>query len=247
MATKVIDIPDIGAVHFSKLARSKSIRLRIVGGGIRVSMPRWTSYAAAVDFVLQQAGWIQTQLVDRTVTPLREGQKIGKLHTLQFIQVADVQSLSSRVTATKLLVKHHASELPMSSDLQKRARTAAIRALRKETLQLLKPRVEQLARQHGFTYGLLQAKELKRRWGSCDSHKNITINLYLMQLDWSEIDYVLCHELTHTEHMDHGTYFWQRLTNIMPNAPKIAKKVRHTEPALVPLQSATAFEDDMAY
>jgi predicted metal-dependent hydrolase len=210
-------------------------------------MPRWTPYAAAVGFVVQQTGWIQTQLVDRPITHLREGQKIGKLHTLHFEQVSDAQSLSSRVTATKLLVKLHASEQHMDSDVQKRTRTAAIRALRKETMQLLRPRIEQLAKQHGFTYSSLGAKELKRRWGSCDSHKNITINLYLMQLDWSEIDYVLCHELTHTEHMHHGPDFWQRLTGIMPNAPTIAKKVRHTEPSLVPSQSTTAFEDDMAY
>lgn len=246
MAVKHIDITGIGSVGFMKLTRSRSIRIRIVRGTVLVSMPRWTPYAAAVDFVIQQVDWIQEQITARSVAPLHEGQKIGKLHTLHFEPVNESQSASTRVTSTKLVVKHYFKETTLDKAVQERARTAAVRALRKETLQLLTPRIEHIAALHNFSYTSLQAKELTRRWGSCDSHKVIIMNLYIMQLDWEEIDYVLCHELTHTEHMNHGPEFWRRLSEVMPKARTIAKKVRYTQPALVPLQSATAFEDDMA-
>jgi hypothetical protein len=210
-------------------------------------MPRWTTYAAGINFISQQTDWIQQQLTERGSLQLHNGQKIGKLHTLQFEVIGNEQALTSRVTSTKLLVRHYASEDTGSITVQSRARTAAIRALRKETLQLLKPRLAIIAETNGFTYASVQAKEMKRRWGSCDSQKNITLNLYLMQLDWTEIEYVLCHELTHTEHMNHGEMFWRRLTAALPDARKIAKKVRHTQPALIPSESATALDDDMAY
>ncbi len=247
MPAKRIDILNIGVVTFTKLARSRSIRLSISQRGVRVSMPSWTPYAAAVSFVNQQSDWIQQQLGKHTTQELHDGQKIGKLHTLQFEVISDTQAITSRVTPTKLLVRHYAHEAITSPAVQARARTAAIRALRKETLQLLKPRLTALAEAHSFTFGTVQAKELTRRWGSCDSHHNITLNLYLMQLEWPEIDYVLCHELTHTEHMNHGEDFWTRLIAVLPSARRLAKTVRHTQPALIPSKSATALDDDMAY
>ena len=247
MPAKRIDISNIGVVTFTKLARSRSIRLSISQRGVRVSMPPWTPYAAAIAFVNQQSNWIQQQLGKHTTQELYDGQKIGKLHTLQFEAISDSQAITSRVTSTKLLVRHYTREATTSYEVQARARTAAIRALRKETLQLLKPRLTNLAQKHGFTFATVQAKELTRRWGSCDNHQNITLNLYLMQLEWPEIDYVLCHELTHTEHMNHGEDFWARLTAILPSAKRLAKIVRHTQPALIPSKSATALDDDMAY
>lgn len=247
MPVKRIEIPHIGVVTFTKLVRSRSIRLSITTRGIRVSMPRWTPYAAGIQFVNQQADWIQQQRAKQVSQVLKNGQKIGKLHTLAFVPIADEQAATSRVTSTKLIVRHYAHEDILSDEVQKRAKVAAIRALRKETLQLLKPKLVALAEQHGLTFGTVQAKEMKRRWGSCDTHKNITLNLYIMQLDWPEIEYVLCHELTHTEHMDHSDAFWRHLTAILPDAQKLAKKVRHTQPSLIPSQSATALDDDMAY
>ena len=210
-------------------------------------MPSWTPYAAAIAFVNQQSDWIRQQLGKHTTQELHDGQKIGKLHTLQFEVISDTQAITSRVTPTKLLVRRYARESITSQEVQVRARTAAIRALRKEALQLLKPRLAELAQQHGFSFAAVQAKELTRRWGSCDSHHNITLNLYLMQLEWPEIDYVLCHELVHTEHMNHGEEFWVRLVAILPSARQLAKTVRHTQPALIPSKSATALDDDMAY
>lgn len=247
MPVKHIDIPNIGTVAFAKLARSRSIRLSITQRGVRVSMPRWTPYVAGIAFVNQQTEWILQQLGKQGDIRLQNGQKIGKLHTLQFEVIADGKARTSRVTPTKLLVRHYAHESIDSSDVQTIARAAAIRALRKETLQLLRPRLAIIAEQNGLTFSSVHAKEMKRRWGSCDSHKNITLNLYLMQLEWPEIEYVLCHELAHTVHMDHGDKFWGQLTTMLPDARKLAKKVRHIQPALTPSESATALDDDMAY
>ncbi len=247
MATKQIDIPGVGTVTFVKSSRNRSIRLSVTAKGVRASLPQWTPYRAAVAFVLQQADWIQQQASTRRAEALQPGTKIGKLHTLEFEQVPGNVKPTARVTATKLLVRHHPYETTTDRAVQERARTAAIRALRKETLQLLTPKLQQLAQAHGFQYGEVRAKDLKRRWGSCDNKGNITLNLYLMQLPWDQIEYVLCHELTHTEQMNHGSEFWKRMAQILPRSRELARTVRHTEPSLLPTQTATALEDDMAY
>jgi len=210
-------------------------------------MPRFTPYALGIAFAERNANWIAAHATNEPPIMLEDGQKVGKLHTLHFERVASSAAATSRVTPTKLHIAYHATESTQDETVQKRAQKAALRALKKEAEVLLPPRLQKLAQTNGFTYNQVSVKQLKRRWGSCDSHKNLIFNLYLMQLPWQQIDYVLCHELTHTEHMNHGPDFWTRLVSVMPAAKDIARIVRHTEPILVPRKSATAFEDDMPY
>ena len=247
MASKRIDVPDVGPVTFVKSVRSRSIRLSVTQKGVRVSLPRWTPYAVAVQFAVQHAKWITNQQLRNSKPPLIEDAKIGKLHTLHFERVATSSDLRTKVTATKLVVPYYAAESPQDSAVQARAEQAAIKALRKEAAVLLHPRLDELALQHGHTYNGLTLRQLTRRWGSCDSKQHIVLNIFLMQLSWQQIDYVMCHELAHTKHMDHSAAFWQEVERMMPDAKMIAKRVRYTQPALQPSKTATALDDDMAY
>lgn len=198
-------------------------------------------------FAEKQADWIRREQQKYQKEAMYEDQKIGKLHRLHFVRVQKGTPVSSRVTATKIIIQMHPHESQADEDVQARAHAAALRGLRKETLQLLTPRLHSIAERHNFEFQSVQAKELKRRWGSCDSNKHIVLNLYLVQLSWEQIDYVLCHELTHTEHMNHSVLFWSRLEQVLPNARSIAKAVRHMQPHLLASENATALYDDMAY
>lgn len=247
MAVKVITVPCVGPVNFVKSARSRSIRLSVTASGVRVSLPNWTPYAVATVFVSRHAAWIENEQSKHVRPALKEGDRIGKLHTLHFEIANERSEPRTRVTPTKLVVAIKPSENSSEPAVQKRAEVAALRALKKEASVVLPPRIKALADRHGLLYASVHVKHLKRRWGSCDSHGNITLNLYLMQLSWQQIDYVLCHELAHTKHMNHGTDFWLEMERMLPDARMLAKRVRHIQPALTPLKTATAFEDDMAY
>lgn len=247
MPSKVFDIPGLGPVTCHKSTRSRSIRISVSERGVRVSLPTWTPYAVGVAFARQHHQWIEAEQAKHVTSSLQEGDKIGKLHMLHFEPVPEPGEARTRVTPTKLVVSYKPSETPHSAAVQKRAEQAAVRALRKEASVLLPPRLAALAASHGMTYTSVTVKNLKRRWGSCDSHGALTFNLFLMQLSWQQIDYVICHELAHTKHMNHGQGFWQEVERMMPDARIIAKKVRHIQPALKPMKTATAFDDDMAY
>jgi len=78
----------------------------------------------------------------------------------------------------------------------------------------------------------VRIKRLSSRWGSCDSHQNIVLNLYLMQLPWECIDYVLLHELTHTQILRHGAPFWDAMGKLLPNLAAIRKQMRGYHPVL---------------
>jgi len=234
MAAKVIDVPGIGPVTFTRLPRSKAIRITVRPAGVRVSLPRWSPYAIAVAFAQQHTAWIEEERQKLVRPLLKHGQKLGKLHTVQF-QLQPLHAAGHvRVTPTQLIIPYHTTENIIDHQVQSRAEKGALRALKKEAAVLLPPRLHALAETHGHSYGTVSIKQLKRRWGSCDAKKNIVLNMFLMQLSWQQIDYVLCHELAHTKHMDHSPAFWQELERMLPDARMIARRVRRIQPALSP-------------
>jgi predicted metal-dependent hydrolase len=118
-------------------------------------------------------------------------------------------------------------------EIQSAARKTGIRALRRQAETLLPQRLDQLARQHEFSYRSVAIKQLKGRWGSCDQHANIVLNLFLMQLPWEHIDYVILHELTHTNVLRHGPDFWQAMEKVLPEVKQLRKQLRLHQPVLV--------------
>jgi predicted metal-dependent hydrolase len=232
MATKVIELAGVGPVTLVKRAGSRNIRLTVTPGGVRVSMPRWTPYSAGQAFAHQHADWIAAELAKQTGPLLEQGQQIGKLHHLRFEQNLSDQPAASRVTGTEIIVRMHTDETISSPTVQKRARSAAVRALKREASTLLPPRLHGLAAKHNKQYNDVSIKQLKRRWGSCDNHKNIVLNLFLMELPWDYIDYVLLHELAHTVQMNHGEAFWHELKLMQPRARDLARQLHQHQPTI---------------
>lgn len=232
MATKQIQIPGVGPVTLYKRRGNRSLRLSVSADGeVRVSMPSWLSYRAGEQFAYSKAEWIAAH---RQPAPaaLQHGQPIGKAHRLYFNRSFETQRVSARLKQNLVEVTHPPHLDPQDKAVQKVARTASIRALRKEAERLLPYRLQQLAERNGFSYQSVSVKQLKSRWGSCSSKQEITLNLFLMQLPWHLIDYVLLHELTHTKVMQHGAPFWQELERHAPGAKKLRQEISAHSPIL---------------
>jgi len=232
MATKTIQLAGVGEVTLIKRAQSRSLRLTVTPRGVQVSMPRWTPFSAGQAFALTNMDWILAELEKQSQPLLESGQRIGKMHYLRFEQVLGSQTATSRVTATEIIIKLHHGELSTDPEVQKRAHATAVRALKREAERLLSPRLQSLAAKHGRKYASVGVKQLKRRWGSCDSHQAITLNLYLMELPWEYIDYVLLHELAHTVEMNHGPAFWCTLTAMEPRARDLSRQLKRHQPVI---------------
>ena len=232
MATKQMDVPGIGAVMVYKRRGNRSLRLSIGSGGeVRVSMPSWLPYEAGKQFAISKTAWIMAHRVAAPIA-LQHGQAIGKAHRLYFERSVDAARVSTRLRNNQVYITYPSVMPADASAVQDAARTASIRALRKEAEQLLPYRLRQLAERDAFTYRSVGVKQLKGRWGSCSSEKDIILNLYLMQLPWHLIDYVLFHELTHTKVMQHGPPFWQELERHVPHAKMLRKEISTYHPIL---------------
>lgn len=232
MATKQIELAGIGTVMLYKRRGNRSLRLSIGSAGeVRVSMPYWLPYKAGEQFAVSKLAWIDAhRLPERP--GLQHGQAVGKAHRLHFAPSAQATRITTRLKDNQIEINHPARYRQSDPEVQKAAHSAAIRALRKEAEQLLPMRLRQLAHQEGFSFKNVSVKQLKSRWGSCSAQQEIVLNLFLMQLPWHLIDYVLLHELTHTKVMQHGTPFWQEMERHAPHAKRLRKEIGNYHPVL---------------
>jgi predicted metal-dependent hydrolase len=78
--------------------------------------------------------------------------------------------------------------------------------------------LEQLAREHGFSFASMQVRFQKSRWGSCSSKGRISLNVCLIFLPELLVRYILLHELCHTRQMNHSAAFWKLVLTADPDA-----------------------------
>lgn len=238
MPAKEYHIDNVGPVHVYKRRGVKNMRLSVAADGkVRVTIPSWATYASALGFAESRSLWIQSNLPQQAVL-LSHGQHIGKAHRLIF-EAADIDAPRTRLSGSEIRITRPRNKLITHPDVQAAAHKASIRALRIETEKLLPGRLKQHAVRYGFEYSRVQVKQLKGRWGSCDNHKVITLNLFLMQLPWNLIDYVLLHELTHTKHMNHGEGFWHEFLRHEPKAKIYRTHIKRCKPILEATEAAS--------
>ena len=230
MAVKQAQLDGIGAVKLYKRRDSRSIKLTIAPDHVRVTMPMWMPYRAGLEFLKTKTAWVQKH--QKPATFLISGQLIGKSHRLIFATANNAPNVKTYVSDTQITVVHTADTTLLSPGVQRAARQASVRALRRQANNLLPRRAQQLAEKHGFSYDTIRVRRLKSRWGSCSQQKNISLSIYLMQLPWELIDYVLLHELTHTKHLNHGKDFWDHMDNCLPGAKEMSRQLKPYQPLL---------------
>lgn len=63
----------------------------------------------------------------------------------------------------------------------------------------------------------LMIRRMSKRWGSFTPRGRIVLNIDLVRVSPMLIDYVICHELAHAFHPDHGQEWRNLFDAVMPN------------------------------
>lgn len=230
MAQKIINVPDIGPVIFQKRAGSRSMRLHVQGPRVKVTLPSRVPYAYATRFLQSRKKWVLENMKQATV--INDGAYIGKNYRVR-VSFKDISRPSSRVSNNIVAISLPIGTDVLGSEAQRIITKAAEKALIQETTDLVIPRLMDLAYEHDFEVKSAVGKKLKSRWGSCDNHKNIVLNSYLVQLSWPLIDYVLVHELAHTKHLNHSPEFWEEVRAILPDYKERRKQTKAHSPQVI--------------
>lgn len=218
MSSKQYNAKDIGLVTITKRKGQRSVRIKIDGSKVVVTQPYWLPFSAGETFLESRKAWVLEHKTERSV--------IGSGYVVSNQLVVELNELSHKPRSTKVAGGTLVINVPDASDYSDYIERQVKKYRRSEAERLLPARVEELADMFGFSYKSVSVRVLKRRWGSCNSHKELVFNQNLVALDPLHIDYVILHELTHTVHMNHSSEFWQHLESVFPNAKRVAKVVR---------------------
>lgn len=228
-------------IHFKRSPRARHLNIRIKPyTGVQVSVPNGMSLSAAERIVLKKRDWI-----------LRNLQKVKQLeadaiiydgtkpirtrwHRLD-VRPTRSQSVNCRVRKGMIRVSYPAEMEITNPEIQSAIRNGLVAAYRKEAKEYLPNRLAELAQNHGFKFNRVFIKNHRSRWGSCSVKNNINLSLHLMRLSDHIIDYVMLHELVHTEVKNHSSAFWDRLAKICPNVQLLRKELRRKAKELKPL------------
>ena len=82
-------------------------------------------------------------------------------------------------------------------------------------------------------YNRVTIRRQKTVWGSCSAKGNISLNQNLLFLPKDMVDYVLLHELSHIEQLNHSRVFWDLLESRFKGSREMSGRVR-TADSLVP-------------
>jgi len=89
--------------------------------------------------------------------------------------------------------------------------------LRQDAKFLFESKVKFFAAKMQVSYGRIQIRKQKSRWGSCSQAGNLNFNLLLLLAPEEVIDYVVVHELCHRKEMNHSKKFWELVEDVFPN------------------------------
>jgi predicted metal-dependent hydrolase len=217
-----VAMPFIVSADFSytvKLQRRKTLGLYVLADGeIEVRAPLRTAQRTIVAFVEQRADWVlktrakqlQRQQWQIPVETSSSSWYLGSALQLQVVAGADTRIVCDE-QYLRVTIRDPDNLALLTRYLEAWYRTQAL-TIFSERLLLVCQRFP----------GILAAPELRlrkmrRRWGSCSRSGRVTLNVDLVKLPLTLIDYVIAHELCHLSEFNHGQKFYRLLQHVMPD------------------------------
>lgn len=206
----------MSTVSVIRSSKIRYLRLRVTNAGaVIVKAPRHIPDMAISQFLKDKQHWISRQ----------------KLHARSAYEELTTNAIGSSVRLQHYLSDKYDAEMvdnrtirlfhPRTYSAQSLYASAArpnIRlALLANAQQDIEPIVHQLSRQNNMSFASLRFRYMRSRWGSCTIKKDITLNAQLLRLPQPAIEYVIAHELCHTQAPHHQRDFWNLLGHIVPD------------------------------
>ncbi len=216
-----------GKINVRRHFRAKYVRLSVAPSGtLSISAPLYTPMSFIKRFVSSSSKEIDTLLTHHG-TVYSDRMQIGKSHQLEVLLSNETAVSYKKPVIT---VRLSPSDCLESYETQQQIKPYVAKALRIEAKAFLPRRVGYLAEKNDFEYSKIKLSHAKSRWGSCSSDRTLSLNIALMKLDFDVIDYVIIHELAHTQQLNHSKDFWQLVEHADPDYKRHRKELKKHSP-----------------
>lgn len=206
----IITDSEFGQITVRRSARATQVRIRVAPDGrLRASLPLYAPLFLVKRLIKSSRPELRAILSSAEPEFIyQNGMQIGKSHTL-LISESHSGKFKVVIKKQRIIVDLPSNQTLNDADNRRALRSVVAKALRSEAKSYLPRRLEYLAGLHGYSYETVRFSHASSRWGSCSSNGTISLNIALMKLPFELIDYVLLHELAHTQEMNHSDDFWE--------------------------------------
>lgn len=196
------------------------LRIDIKTGAPTVTVPKGVKEKQVIQFVHKHTDWIQEQLQATAQSTLEHREYIyyrGDQHRLLYTNTPPRKITITSQTDKKTII---------IGGPQDQANKRLERWLKERARQYLEHASKNYADHLGVHYDRISIGDMKSRWGSCSSKKNIRYNWRLIMAPKQVLDYVAAHEVSHLLEMNHSDRFWAHVKSCMPDYAQHRKWLR---------------------
>lgn len=226
-------------VHRRAFRRSVSVYL-YPRRPIKVLASKQTSLTAICEFLMSKQAWIEKSFEKfQQIQEKFPERKIKSYETFPFLgkdlplQMSITVLKSSFVALQNEELRLHIPRDDWSADVLTDEHPGLLAVIRefykREGIKKISERTEYWASQMGLYPKTLRFREQKTRWGSCSSKGGVNFNWRLIVFKPEVIDYVIIHELSHLQHMNHSAQFWKLVESYCPNYEILMKELQESQ------------------
>jgi predicted metal-dependent hydrolase len=210
--------------------KARSVRLQISREkGLIITVPARFNQRLLPGIIQSKSDWIQKTLDHVSKLPLGKPKTLPeKLELLAIGETWLVVYRTEPGNKVQLIEQPRGKVLIISGKISSRlAVNKKLKDwLKERAARLLPDWIDRISRKTGLTYNNLTIRDQKTRWGSCSALKNVNLNQKLIFLPPHLVDYVVIHELCHTQVLSHSASFWRLVTTYFPDYKEARKQLK---------------------
>lgn len=194
----------------------KHARLRVSEGGeVRLIVPVSLTEHQVKNLYARKSRWVEEQRAYFNERARRSELPPLGVHSI-LLHGEPYGFFYSRRLGTRTKV-NHASKIVESGLLLSDADTLR-KWYRRYARRTLRECIAPLASERKIPFhGRVYVRNSSTKWGNCSGKGNISLNWRLILVPPSARDYVVLHELLHTQIPNHSKSFWSRMRGLMPS------------------------------
>ncbi len=139
------------------------------------------------------------------------------------VRYEETKFISARIVQEGNSIMVFRSELSENSH-----REILVEWLKEYSYKVILERAKFFSREYSFSFKSVTIRDQISRWGSCSSSGKLNFNWRLILAHPKALDYVVVHELAHTEELNHSINFWAIVEAIMPEYKVWEKWLRYS-------------------
>ena len=232
-ATRRIQLRGASVLYLFKRSRRRTIGMAVGPDGLEVSAPRWVPLGEIEAALLEKQDWILRKLQEMQAhqqrlqgarIEWRDGVELPYLGLGMRVVLTPDHPFRERGGQLLPLIQDHPGApahqlrvgLPHHASAQQ-LRDAVQAWLMRRAREHFTERLHHFAPQLGVQWRKLSLSSAATRWGSASADGSIRLNWRLIHFKPDVIDYVVVHELSHLQVMNHSPAFWDTVGQVLPD------------------------------